>query len=143
MKDYPNGTLLCSHKCVQPKPEVEIASDAGETCSFKETNLVSPLTSFLFSNEGATTLDFCIIEPFVWLLYLPATSESPKNGLIGDEGEEFRESTEGGDVNEAGARIVIVRSSDVKFEAWSVRTWNSNNSGKCQQTVDSKKSSSD
>lgn len=58
-------------------------------------------------------------------------------------GEEFKESTEGGEVNEAGARIVIVRSSDVKFEAWSVRTWNWNNSVKCQQTVDSIKSSSD
>ena len=40
----------------------------------------------------------------------------PIKGLIGEVGE-LRDTNEGGKVNEAGASIVKVRSSDVKFEA--------------------------
>lgn len=47
---------------------------------------------------------------------------------MGDVGEEFRDTTEGGDVKEAGAIIVIVRSSGVMFEAWRIKTWNFLNS---------------
>lgn len=42
---------------------------------------------------------------------------NPPNGLIGDDGVEFSDSTEGGGVNDAGASIVKVRSSDVRFDA--------------------------
>jgi len=40
----------------------------------------------------------------------------PANGLIGDDGADVRDSTEG-DVRDAGASIVKVRSSDVRFDA--------------------------
>ena len=56
------------------------------------------------------------------LLAFPANSEKPTNGLIGDVGEEFKDTTDGGEVKEAGARTVIVRSSGVKFEACRVKT---------------------
>lgn len=36
---------------------------------------------------------------------------------MGDDGEEFNEITDGIEVDEAGARTVMVRSSDVKFDA--------------------------
>ena len=55
--------------------------------------------------------------PCLTLLAFPANSEEPTNGLIGDVGEEFKDTTDGGEVKEAGARTVIVRSSGVKFEA--------------------------
>lgn len=55
-------------------------------------------------------------------LNLSVNSGKTTNGLIGDAGEEFNETTEGGEVNDAGARTVNVRSSDVKFEAWRVNT---------------------
>ena len=47
---------------------------------------------------------------------LPKNSLKPIKGLIGLVGE-LRETTDGGEVNEAGASTVSVRSSDVKFEA--------------------------
>lgn len=53
---------------------------------------------------------------------LPVNSENPTNGLIGDDGEELKDTTDGGAVNEAGARTVKFRSSDVIFAAWRVRT---------------------
>lgn len=43
-------------------------------------------------------------------LTLPVNSGKPTNGLIGEAGEEFNEMTEGGEVNDAGARTVNVRS---------------------------------
>ena len=52
------------------------------------------------------------LSPFI----LPKNSVKPIKGLFGLVGE-LRETTEGGEVNEAGARTVNVRSSDVKFEA--------------------------
>lgn len=39
------------------------------------------------------------------------------NGLRGDVGVEFRDTIDGGDVKDAGARTVRDRSSDVKFDA--------------------------
>lgn len=44
-------------------------------------------------------------------------SENPKNGLKGELGVEFKDTTEGGDVKDAGARTIRDRSSDVKFDA--------------------------
>lgn len=41
---------------------------------------------------------------------------------IGDAGAEVKDTTEGRQVNEAGASTVSVRSSDVRFEASSVKT---------------------
>lgn len=51
------------------------------------------------------------LSPFT----LPKISEKPIKGLSGVVGE-FRETTEGGEVTEAGASTVKVRSSEVKFE---------------------------
>lgn len=44
-------------------------------------------------------------------------------GLIGDVGEVLNDTTEGGEVKEAGASTVIVRSCEVRFDAWRVKTW--------------------
>lgn len=52
-----------------------------------------------------------LLSPFT----LAKNSAKPIKGLFGVLGE-FRETTEG-EVNEAGASTVKVRSSDVKFEA--------------------------
>lgn len=52
------------------------------------------------------------LSPFI----LPKKSVKPIKGLTGVTGE-FRETTEGGEVKDAGASTVKVRSSDVKFEA--------------------------
>lgn len=41
----------------------------------------------------------------------------PLNGLIGDDGVEFSDSTEGAGVTDAGASMINVRSSDVRFDA--------------------------
>lgn len=90
---YPSGTLLWSHRCVQLTPEL------GMTSSFVETVWGLP-SSFI----------------------LPKNSVKPIKGLIGVAGE-LSETTEGGEVKDAGASTVNVRSSDVKFEAWRVRTW--------------------
>jgi hypothetical protein len=53
-----------------------------------------------------------LLSPFA----LAKNSAKPIKGLFGVLGE-FRETTEGGEVNESGASTVKVRSSDVKFEA--------------------------
>ena len=55
-------------------------------------------------------------------LAFPVNSGKSTKGLIGEVGEEFNETTEGGEVKEAGASTVKVRSSDVKFEACRVKT---------------------
>lgn len=57
------------------------------------------------------------LSPFI----LPKHSAKPRNGLKGVSGE-LRDTNEGGDVNEAGASTVKVRSSEVKFDARSVKT---------------------
>lgn len=43
--------------------------------------------------------------------------DGPTFELLGVGGAGFKDTTEGGEVNEAGARTVRVRSSDVKFVA--------------------------
>ena len=48
---------------------------------------------------------------------LSVNSENPRNGLIGEVGVEFKDTTDGGDVKDAGARTVKDRSSDVKLDA--------------------------
>lgn len=116
-KYYPSGTLLWSHRCVQHKPLLGMASDIGEACSLKEAGQTPPLPfCFWFSDERSGELSLCIVG------LLPVNSGKPTNGLIGEEGEEFKETTEGGEVNEAGARTVRVRSSDIRFETWRVKT---------------------
>lgn len=57
------------------------------------------------------------------ILTLSVKSEEPMKGLIGDVGEVLNDTTEGGDVREAGASTVIVRSCEVRFDAWRVKTW--------------------
>lgn len=118
---YPNGTLLWSHRCVQPKSLLEMTSDIGEDCSLKETEWTILPLCFGFSG-GGKELSLCFtapcLSPFTW----PVDSDKLTNGFIGDLGE-LKDPTEGGEVNEAGARTVIVRSSDVKFDAWRVKTW--------------------
>lgn len=49
-------------------------------------------------------------------LTLAVKSTKPINGLIGVDGAEFRDTTDGGDIDDAGASTVKLRSSDVKFE---------------------------
>ena len=57
-------------------------------------------------------------------LNLPAAeSKETSYGLVGDAGVEVKDTTEGSEVKEAGASTVSVKSSDVRFEAWSVKTW--------------------
>lgn len=51
------------------------------------------------------------------LFNLSVNSEEPRKGLSGDVGEELNDNTEGGEVKEPGARTVIVKSSEVKFDA--------------------------
>lgn len=121
---YPNGTLLCSHRCVQPRPVLGTTADEGEACSLKESDRAptSPFCFWLSDRRGAE-LGLCIALPRLSPLTLPVNSENPANGLIGVDGEELKDTTEGREVNEAGARTVKVRASDVKFEAWRVRTW--------------------
>lgn len=124
---YPNGTLLWSHKCEQPKPALGMISDMGEDWSLKET--VRPPKStlcFWFSDTVGIDLGLSNDVPYFSLPILPATSFKTMYGLMGDDGEEFNEITDGIEVDEAGARTVMVRSSDVKFDAWSVKTWNLN-----------------
>ena len=105
---YPNGTLLCNHKWVQVKAVAGIISAMGTACSSEER--VWEAFRFCFSAKWDIELILCV----GW---------TPTNGLIGDESAEFCDST-GGGVNDAGARIVKVRSSDVRFDAWRVKTWN-------------------
>lgn len=97
-----------------------MASDAGDPCSIIDANFDS-LMPFLFCLSVAGGI--CIELP-----NFPLNSVMPIIGLMGEMGEEFRDTTDGGDVNEAGARIVIVKSSDVMFDAWRVKTWNFLNS---------------
>lgn len=112
---YPNGTLLCNHKCVQPTSPLGKTSEIAKSFSLGITDWVPPsLVDFRLSSSSGNEL-------FFWIL--PADPEEITYGLNGDVGELFRDSTEGGGMNEAGARTVIVRSSDVKFEAWRVNTW--------------------
>jgi hypothetical protein len=120
---YPNGTLLCSHRCVQPRPVLGTTSEVGEACSLKETDR-TPTSPFCFrvSDKRGAELSLCTALACLSPLTLPVNSENPTNGLNGVDGEEFKDTTVGGEVNEAGARTVKVRSSEVKFEAWRVRT---------------------
>lgn len=48
----------------------------------------------------------------------PFTLPKPTIGVLG----ELKDTTDGGDVNEAGASTVKVKSSDVKFDALRVKT---------------------
>ena len=118
MKEYPNGTLLCSHRCEQPRPVLGTTSDVGEARSLKETDRAPPsLFCFCESDKRGADPGLCIALPRRSALAFPVNSENPTNGLIGVDGEEFKDTTVGGEVNEAGARTVKVRSSEVKFEA--------------------------
>lgn len=91
----------------------------AKDCSFGIITDGSPpsLLCIGLSGSGETGLSFSAAVPCPTPLVLPAVSEEPTNGLIGDVGEEFKDTTDGGDIKEAGAKTVIVRSSDVKFEA--------------------------
>ena len=91
-------------------------SDMGEDCSLKETDRpVKSTLCFLFSDAAGIDLGLSNVLHFS-LPILPATSFKTMYGLMGDDGEEFNEITDG-EVDEAGARTVMVRSSDVKFDA--------------------------
>ena len=101
-----------------------MTSDIGTAFSLEETERapVSPFP-FWFSNGTGAELSLgsavaCLSPPI-----FPQNSENPRHGLIGEDGAEFKVINEGGEVNDAGARTVKVRSSGVKFEAWSVNTW--------------------
>lgn len=97
MMHYPSGTLLCSHRWVHPSPEVGMKSAIGVNCSLREVNLApaSPFC-FSFSDTVGTELSLCIALLCLSLLAFPASSEKPTNGLIGDVGEEFKDTTDGG-----------------------------------------------
>ena len=62
------------------------------------------------------TLRLAVVLRFS-LCTLSVNSENPRNGLTGEVGVEFRDTTDGGDVKDAGARAVNDRSSGVKFDA--------------------------
>lgn len=114
---YPNGTLLWSHKCEQPIA-LGMISDMGDDCSLKETDpRPESILCFRFSVTEGIDLGLSNDVTYFSLPILPATSFKTMYGLMGDDGEEFNEITDGGEVDEAGARTVMVRSSDVKFEA--------------------------
>jgi hypothetical protein len=68
----------------------------------------------------------CTAEPYFSPVIIPADSDKPTNELIGVVGVEVKDPTDGDEVNEAGA--VRVRSSDVKLEACSAKTWEFDNS---------------
>ena len=120
---YPSGTVLCNHKCVQPKPVLGMTSEAETVCSVRETDLPSTLSFWLSSTIGK---ELSLCTPLLRLspLTLAVKSAKPMNGLIGVDGAEFRDTTDGGDIDDAGARTVKLRSSDVKFKTWRVKTWN-------------------
>lgn len=107
---YPNGTLLCNHKWVHPKSFRGRTSVMETVCSWGPP---SPCLWFSDSVEPKLNLGTPVL----------CLSIEPIKGLSGDAGDEFNDTTEGGELNEAGAKTVNVRSSDVKFEAWRVNTW--------------------
>lgn len=69
------------------------------------------------SGIGGSECSLCIVVLRFSLCTLSVNSENPRNGLKGEVGVEFRDTTDGGDVKDAGARTVSDRSSDVKFDA--------------------------
>lgn len=87
----------------------------GMAWSFSETER-NPTSS---SAPWSIDEELILCPTITCLLPLTAAgnSETLINGLAGDDGDELNDNTEGGEVNEAGARTVNVRSSDVKFEA--------------------------
>lgn len=111
---YPNGTRLCSQRCVQPKPLFGTTSEGLEDSPFVFSVLVS-------SGIGGNDCCLRVVMLRFSLCTLSVNSENPRNGLRGDVGVEFRDTTDGGDVKDAGARTVKDRSSDVKFDAWRVK----------------------
>lgn len=96
-RKYPNGTLLCSHRCVQPKPLLGMTSDCGEASSFKEIDLAPPSKfCFWFWDARGAEFTLCIAEPCLPPPIIPVNSGKPRNGLNGEVGAEFNETTEGG-----------------------------------------------
>jgi hypothetical protein len=108
---HPKGTRLCSQRCVQPKPLFGTTSEGLEDSPFV---LFSVLVS-----SGIGGNDCCLRTVVLRFSFctLSVKSENPRNGLIGVVGVEFRDTTVGGDVKDAGARTVKDRSSEVKFDA--------------------------
>lgn len=95
-ENYPNGTLLCSHRCVQPNPELGTTSDMADgLLSDIDRVALSPLC-FSDSETRGAVLPLCNAGPRCSSFNLPVNSEKPINGLIGDVGEEFKDTTEGG-----------------------------------------------
>lgn len=106
--------MLCSHRWEQPRSAFGTTSNPAAICSLREFDLGPPsLPSF---SRGAE-LNLCTMLPRWPSPALPASSGNLARGVIGLVGEEFKDMTEGGEENDAGARTVKVRSSFVKFEA--------------------------
>jgi hypothetical protein len=82
----------------------------------------------IISEVVVTEVSACTAEQYFSPVIIPVDSGKPTNELIGVVGEELKDPTDGGEVNEAGARTVRVRSSDVKFEARKAKTWEFDNS---------------
>ena len=123
LRNYPNGTLLWSQRCVQPKPVPGMTSDFEAAWSLKENDraLLLPFC-FWFPEEAGAELCLWTAEERLSPLTFSVKSGNPEKWLTGEDGEEFKETTDGGEVNEAGARTVKVRSSDVRFVACRVNT---------------------
>lgn len=115
--NYPNGILLCNHKCVQPKPVFGMTSDTVEDCLSSNIDRTPPSPfCFRFSDARGAELSSCGALPHRSSFTFPANSENPRKGLKGDDGVAFKDTTVG-EADDVGARTVKVRSLDVKFDA--------------------------
>lgn len=121
INDYPKGTLLCNHRCVQPESPLGSTSGMGVALSLNETDWERFFPSGTWFTDTELLLGAALI--CLSILTLSVKSEEPMKGLIGDVGEVLNDTTEGGEVKEAGASTVIVRSCEVRFDAWRVKTW--------------------
>ena len=118
MADYPRGTVLCNQRWVQPKSELDIISEVAPVRCAREIDLF-PLSLLSFWPSVETGIELNLCSPPA----LPVVSGKPPNVLLGVVGAEFKGITKEEELDATGARTVNVRSSDVRFEAWRVSTW--------------------